>query len=254
MFFERHGLDSTDLFQINNFRLERYPVHFHLAYEFIWVEEGMLTMSIDGQEQHFMAGESAIIFPNQLHDIQLSDQSKEHFLLFSPELVNDFHKAYKGRIPAINKVIFDEKPALDLMDNIYEKKRFLYDLCARIVKQMTFQPIDQVDRETIIYDILLYVEENHQKNINLRKLAKALKYDYSYLSRIFNQWMGMTFTEYLNHYRISNALFFLDHSEDNISNIVFKCGYNNFRTFNRNFKQIVGMSPTQYIKKMEYRE
>jgi YesN/AraC family two-component response regulator len=249
MFFERHGLDSTNLFQIKKFRLERYPVHFHLAYEFIWVEEGMLTMNIDGKQQHFMAGEAAIIFANQLHDLHLTKESKEHFLLFSPELINDFHKEYKGQIPITNKLIFDQKPALDMLDNIYEKKRFLYDLCARIVNQMDFQPAVQVDRTTVIYDVLLYVEENYQKNINLQSLAKELKYDYTYLSKLFGKLMGMTFTEYLNHYRISNTLFFLDNSQYSISDIVFKCGYNNFRTFNRNFKQIVGMSPTQYMKK-----
>ena len=249
MFFERHGLDRTNLFQLNKFRLERFPVHFHLAYEFIWIEEGLLTMNIDGIEQKFVAGEAAIIFSNQLHDLRLSQQSKEHFLLFSPELINDFHKAYKGQIPKTNKLLFTKQPALESLDNIYKKKRFLYDLCSHIVDQLSFQPVAQAERSRVIYDILLYVEENHQRNINLQSLAKELKYDYTYLSKLFGQWMGMTFTEYLNHYRISNALFFLDHNHDSISDIVFKCGYNNFRTFNRNFKQIVGMSPTQYLKK-----
>lgn len=247
MFFERYGLDDTELFRTQPFRLQQFPIHFHRAYELILVESGTLKMRIDGHEQTFNTGEAAFIFTNELHDIHIDGDTKIEIILFSPELVGDFHKAHKGLIPLCNKLILGQVPDMKLIANIYEKKRFLYDVCARTVKQFSFRQVNHSERSKVIYEMLLYVEENFYADFNLKVLAKDLRYDYAYLSKTFMHLMGMSFTEYLNHYRVSNAVYLLNNSTAPISDIAFKCGFNNFRTFNRNFKEIVGKSPTHYL-------
>ena len=56
----------------------------------------------------------------------------------------------------------------------------------------------------------------------------------------------MSFTEYLNHYRITQATQLLKNTEEKVTNIAFQVGYENLRTFNRNFQKIVGMRPNIY--------
>ncbi len=248
MFFERHGLDDASLFQRRPFSLTYFPMHFHRAYELIVVKQGVLEMMIDHVEQRFVQGDVVLIFANQLHDIRLDQPASIDIILFSPEMIREFYKDYKGVVPISNKLDGVTQEIIDDLENIYEKKAFLYKICAMAVRQLSFKPLAYAERPKVIYNMLMYVESHYHKDINLKVIAKALGYDYAYLSKAFIQWTGITFTEYLNHYRISNATHMLENTSYQIGEIAFKCGYNNFRTFNRNFKDIVGVSPSSYMK------
>lgn len=60
--------------------------------------------------------------------------------------------------------------------------------------------------------------------------------------------MNITFTEYLNNYRISQACYLLKNSNQSIGEIAINCGYNSLRTFHRNFRKITEMTPNEYRK------
>lgn len=54
--------------------------------------------------------------------------------------------------------------------------------------------------------------------------------------------------EYVNEYRIKQAIYFLENSDLPVMEIGLECGYNNTGNFLREFKKYTNMTPLQYRK------
>lgn len=248
VFFEKHGVGEKELFRFFSLKNYQFPLHFHRAYELIYIDHGQMSVVIDQKQYILQKNDLAFIFNNQMHKFETIDGSKATIILFSPELIGDFYMTYKGFIPDDNILHLGEDLKLTKLDSIYSQKSFLYAVCAELVNQKTFIPVKQSPQTKVLYKILLYVEQNYSTHCTLKAVAKHLKYDYAYISKLFTQQMNMTFTEYLNNYRISQACYLLKNSNQTIGEIATNCGYNNLRTFHRNFGKITNMSPSKYRK------
>ncbi len=246
VFFEKHGIDEKELFRFTPLKNYQFPFHFHRAYELIYINKGKLSVTIGKKEYLLNQNDLAFIFPNQMHEFKTIDYSEITVVLFSPELIGDFYINYKSLIPDDNILHLDTNLDFKQLDSAYSQKSFLYALCDKLIKQKQFIPVKQSSQTKVLYKILLYIEQNYSNACTLKAVAQHLNYDYPYLSKLFVRNMNMTFTEYLNNYRISQACYLLKNSNQPISEIAFSCGYNNLRTFHRNFKKIVNMSPLEY--------
>lgn len=247
MFFEKHGMEEN-LFKFFTLKNYHFPLHFHRAYELIFVDNGRLWVSIDQKEYLLKKNDFVFIFNNQMHEFKTDNYSEITVIIFSPELIGDFFMKFKGLIPNDNVLHFDGKLELEKLNLIYSQKSFLYSICAELVNKTFFVPIKQSSQTKVFYKILLYVEKNYSTNCTLKTAAKYLKYDYYYLSKLFTNFINMSFTDYLNHYRISQACYLLKNTNEPIGEIAANCGYDNLRTFHRNFKKIIGHSPKEYRK------
>lgn len=63
--------------------------------------------------------------------------------------------------------------------------------------------------------------------------------------------MNMSPLEYINLVRVQTACDLLKRTDEPITTIAGKCGFTTLSTFNRNFKQITGVSPSQWRKRPE---
>lgn len=246
VFFEQHGVAEKELFKWFIPENYSFPLHFHRAYELIFVHEGTLSVTIQQKEYQLKKNQVAFIFSNQVHGFHSTGPAKISVVIFSPELVGDFFMKYKGYIPDNNVLQLQSIPELNKLNTTFRQKSFLYAICAELEEQVQFIPVQPSKKMEVLYKILLYVDQHYHENCTLKAVARQLKYDYAYLSKLFIQMTGMTFTEYVNHYRISQARYLLKNSQLPISEIAFNCGYKNIRTFNRNFKKITNMSPKMY--------
>ncbi len=244
--FEKHGVEGKEFFHYFPLKNYSFPLHFHRAYEIIYVNAGHLYVSIDQKEYLLKENDLAFVFTNQMHEFKTIDNSDITIILFSPELIGDFFMNYKGLIPNDNSLHLERELDLSKLNLIYSQKSFLYAVCAALVNQKSFVPVKKLPQTKVLYKMLLYVEENYSADCTLKDVAKHLQYDYPYLSKLFVQQMNMTFTDYLNHYRISQACYLLKNSQQAIGEVAVKCGYNNLRTFHRNFREITGHGPRKY--------
>lgn len=244
--FEHHGIEEKEYFK--HFTLVNYtfPLHFHRAYELIIVNEGKLLLTIEQQEYLLQKNDVAFIFHNQMHEFKTIQHSNITIVIFSPELIGHFFMNYKSFVPENNVFHVDHLPNLETLDCIYKQKSFLYNLCGTLIDHTTFTPVEYSTKTKVLHKILLFVDKNYSRDCTLKSVAKHLTYDYAYLSKLFVQLTNITFTEYLNHYRISQACYLLKNSQQPIYEIAMNCGYNNLRTFNRNFKNITKYSPKSY--------
>lgn len=246
-FFEHHGMKSSEPFHFFKLAINSFPAHLHRAYEIILVESGCMQLNVEKNEYILNANDAAFIFTNQLHSFSSLEDSKVHIMIFSPELVGSFYSDTKSSIPENNVIHLTEMPKFELLDTYYGRKSLLYSFCDQLIRSTRLVPVDTSSKMIVFQQILAYVDTHYyDASCSLKTVAAVLQYDYAYLSKLFSNLAKTSFTQYLNHYRISQACYLIKSSQFSISEISERCGYQNLRTFHRNFLNIQKCSPTAY--------
>lgn len=90
------------------------------------------------------------------------------------------------------------------------------------------------------------------ENLNLRDFALHLRADPNLISFILNNHLGSNFYDFVNRYRIEEVKSKLNnpaYKHLSLLGIALESGFNSKTTFNRVFKQITGITPTEFQKK-----
>ncbi len=123
--------------------------------------------------------------------------------------------------------------------------------CNRIweINQMKEEINESGSCKDIALSALNYVRDNFtDSTISLNKVAEIFHISQSYLTKIFKQKTGYTFTDYLNNLRILMAANLLTQEDINytISQISEMVGYSSPHYFSRAFKNYTGVAPNRY--------
>jgi AraC-like DNA-binding protein len=87
--------------------------------------------------------------------------------------------------------------------------------------------------------------------LSLPKLAQDLDAPVNHLSQVINEQLGRNFFDFVNGYRVDAAKRMLTQpgaAQQKLISVAFDCGFNSLATFNRVFKDLAGMSPSQFRK------
>lgn len=95
-----------------------------------------------------------------------------------------------------------------------------------------------------------FIKQNHQEDLTLGQVAKAVNSSTFYFCKMFKKGTGLNFTEYVSRVRIESAKNLLLNPNLRISEIAYQVGFQSLTHFNRVFKKIVGESPTEYRGKV----
>ncbi|WP_411032048.1 helix-turn-helix domain-containing protein [Spongiimicrobium sp. 3-5] len=87
--------------------------------------------------------------------------------------------------------------------------------------------------------------------LTLQKLSTVVDKPNYVISQVLNVALGKSFYEFVNEYRykeVKERLIDPQHENLTILAIAFDCGFNNKNTFNRVFKQLSGITPSQFLR------
>ena len=97
----------------------------------------------------------------------------------------------------------------------------------------------------VVQKTIAYINNNFDGDLSLKTLAKNAFISENQLCRLFKKELGITVSKYIASKRISQAKRLLK-SGHSVSATAIKCGYNDYASFIRAFKKIVGVSPGKY--------
>lgn len=256
-FYESHRFGGNDEFNLFYFENFNFSIHLHRCFEFVYIEEGELTVGIDNEIITLSDGEMMLIFPNQLHSYCSTTYSKGFVCIFSPEYVNMFYQYIKNKkqeniVTKLDKETNDFilKNLPDCQNNKLLIKACLYAICSDIFKKTNLADNKMSGDNILQHKILTRIENSFANEISLRAIAKELGYDYQYISRYFNAQFKVPFSKMLNERRINYAAYLIKNSDKSFTEISFNCGYKSIRTFNRNFYEIMKKTPSEYRKSL----
>ncbi|MBC3540133.1 AraC family transcriptional regulator [Rufibacter sediminis] len=99
-----------------------------------------------------------------------------------------------------------------------------------------------------INDVFSYIMNNFSEDIKLTDAANVANMSVNAFCRYFKQHTQKTFSQFLNEIRIGHACRLLIEDKWNIRETAFECGYDNISYFNRQFKDITNLTPTEFVK------
>lgn len=91
-----------------------------------------------------------------------------------------------------------------------------------------------------------YIDTHYQDEIRMETLSDMVNMTPNALSRFFKQKTNRSISNYINDVRIGQATLLLADSTQTVVEISYKCGFNTITNFNRTFKAIKGMTPTEF--------
>ena len=155
-----------------------------------------------------------------------------------------FYHAYSYLL----KPVSDERLIAVFRDLVHdEQTRRENARFAEVGKQSVCPDSEPADARSVSA-IRKYIQENLD-HVTRADISAKFYLSPDYLSRVFRQEQGMSLMEYIQQERIQHAKVLL--SQDNglsIGQIAGRVGYPSFAHFSKQFRKIVGISPSQYRK------
>ena len=113
----------------------------------------------------------------------------------------------------------------------------------KLGKEELVQYVSKID--AVMQQEKLYLDSN----FTLAKLSKKVSIPLYLTSHILNEGLNLSFSDYLNSFRIDDAkklLLSKKYEHVKISEIAYECGFNSLSTFNNHFKRSTNQTPSQY--------
>lgn len=110
-------------------------------------------------------------------------------------------------------------------------------------KNSLFQRLEKLMQEDAVYKENLLTKE---------RVADLLGTNRTYLSQVINEQTQQNFTQYINNYRINEAIRLLSDPETDLplKAVAAEVGFNSMSTFYKIFQNTVGVPPKQYRNKV----
>ncbi|MBE9462491.1 AraC family transcriptional regulator [Dyadobacter subterraneus] len=135
-------------------------------------------------------------------------------------------------------------------DSMLELMSILHDLSVsrnmKVLSNSTFTDENINFNSRRIEKVFAYMRDNYDKEITLEGVAKLAGMTEVSFSRFIKKRTGKTFIESLNEIRLGHTSRSLIDTTNTISEIAYKCGFNNLSYFNRIFKNKNGCTPKEF--------
>jgi len=134
----------------------------------------------------------------------------------------------------------------------------IFDILSRNKEYQLLASPGYIDSEPEGSDRLTKIKNhiltNFDQEITLSEIASMANMGVTTFCNFFKEQYRITFVEYLNTVRIGHACRLLSNEDINIVEVAFSCGFNNLANFNRQFKKLKKMTPSDYRKVVNIQE
>lgn len=272
--YEKTGflLEPFKLFHIKDCIRKEFPFHYHDFYKIIYFVEGNVSYKIEGKTYRLKPHDFVLVDYNAIHKpeiessipyeryiiylaetflshenrqgermkrcFEMAGQSGNHVIHFSPG-------SYEELLGCLMRIEKEEQEEQDFLHDKMLEAAFL-EFMVLFNRACIAQPkafiTTAVYHEKIV-DIISYIQAHLMENITIDLLAETFYISRYYLMRQFKEATGYSIHQYINEKRILEAKRRLLTGVP-ASKVCYDCGYSDYSTFARRFKEIVGVAPS----------
>ena len=117
-------------------------------------------------------------------------------------------------------------------------------------------PLADEIRETIIVEsfdyypalrrLISYVKERPAESLSLENAASIAGMERTHFSKFFHSKTGVTFKHWIDFMRIEYAVSLFQKSDDSVTEVSLKSGFEEVTTFERTFRRVMGLNPNKF--------
>lgn len=237
------------------------PHHYHNLFEIYFMEDGKCNYFIDNKSYEVLQGDVVLIPEGVLHKTTYDVENHARILIncsnayipksvipYIPKMMPLYRNPdISGEIYTLLKQIEEDytNPDSFSADSIISRTNMLFLLLARHKNDCE----KVISRNIHIEDIINYIRDNYDKPLRLSEISKKFGLSPEHISRTFKKETGFGFSEYVTLTRLKNAeVLLINERKTSISKIAFRCGFNDSNYFSVKFKNMYGVSPSEYVK------
>lgn len=243
--------------------------HFHPEAELVFLIEGNVRAKMKNTDVQMEKEDIFVINSGELHALYASADAVAvlvHFAggsfgeekgsesrQFFCDSANDKRRSYRDLRDILHELVYQY--IYDTHKTECLKMSLLYKLADCLAENYTVQEEgknpDTKKQDIRLREIIQYVDENYRDSVSLSELAERLFVSASTLSRAFKKETGIYFADYVNQVRMNAAVKQLLYTDNHITKIAVDSGFSNPSVFNRVFRDIYKMSPSDFRKKKQ---
>ncbi len=238
--------------------------HIHNEPELLYILEGFCEIKIGMNIYNASKGDMFIVNPLQVHSVLPDKNHPYHHrcICFDASLIVDRNLSnalITGDALITNRI--RSKELTDIVDSLYSsvnnnERTLLFEVSAGISFMMSHlikkdyitHLIPHKKKSAFLKTVLKFISINYASDISSKDVARELFYTQSHFCREFTKIFGVTFSKYLNMYRINTAKSILKTTDKKISEVAFEVGFSSAEYFCRCFKKHTGYLPKDYAK------
>ena len=249
--------------------------HTHEYFQIYYIANGCLTHFIENKSSKLYQGDMFIIPPGVMHYISTETNTVFYSFSFMPDFLNQSppgntlvsiflrnlltDKNILPKVSVDSEDIFHIESVMERMLNEFSSKNFgfieiihsyavlLVTVLARNYFEKNTLPEYFNNGKQFVLHCVKYIENNFTDRITLDEICKRSAMSKNSFCELFCKLTGHSFNSYLNICRIKKATEYIKDGYK-ITAIYGLCGYNDFSTFYRNFKKIMGVTPMEFKK------
>ena len=254
-----------------NMKNINYFSHFHEEVEIAAVISGAVNIACEGEQFKAEQGDICIFMPGEIHSFS-TDEANHLYIIkincknsvsgieFASHAITP-HVFQPGNLlnSRITESISSIKKETELKENGYAymvnslSNKILCDIIRSgcIIKMTGETKKKHLLSLDLLKKVSDYIDAHYSESIYLADAAEYCNMSLYYFAHLFKEISGTTFYNYLTAFRLEKSLFFLLHTGKNITDIAYECGFSNVRSYNRAFKKVFSLTPTEYVKSMK---
>jgi AraC-like DNA-binding protein len=133
----------------------------------------------------------------------------------------------------------------------------LLNLLVLLLRHYGYVKTDEINEHVqelkIINQVTDYIDHNFENEIKLKELANIAHMHPTYFSSFFKKYNGLSPVDYIIRKRISHSMDYLRATDKTVIEIAGLCGFNNSSNYNKMFKKISNMTPSEFRKVDDFR-
>lgn len=238
--------------------------HYHEYFELYFLENGERYHNIDDSIYKTLSGDFMLFTPLTLHrsygdtDVSFS----RTVIYFTPEKVlypdlsnvlfnsTGMYRPDKRTLHIMRRYIFEMLEEQSVPGQLHDN--YIQTLLNMMLFEITrMSQVKQInDTSDRISRIIRYINVAYASEITLRDLASRFYINEYYLCHEFKKYTNRSIGTYISNTRIINAQRLFMETKLNVTQVAQRTGFTNLTNFNRVFKKITGMTPSEYRKKV----
>lgn len=251
-------------------------IHLHNCCEILFCMSGGKTFFID--ERIYDVDDGDVFVLNQFEAHKITTDSEKQFKRFVMQIdplflysastnETDLSSCFYMRGSNVAHKIHTDAEEYEKLCRICEKLKTDYEYGDDIFKNLaalefvaTVNRLFAINNKDYTYHLkyenktmvkaIKFINDNFSRDISLEAIAKESFVSVSELCRLFRKHMGTTVNKYIISRRMTEAKKLLK-TGNSISDTSERCGFADYTSFIRSFKNVVGVTPGQYKKELK---